>query len=40
MVWFDDGENTDLVGMDFITRVKRMKLVKQFDDGAIYEYGE
>lgn len=38
MVWFDDGENPDLVGMNFITKVKKMKLVKQFNDGAIYEY--
>lgn len=38
LVWFNDGENADLVGMDFITTVKKMKLVKQFDDGAIYEY--
>ena len=38
MVWFDDGENPDLVGMKFITKVKKMKLVKQFDDGAIYAY--
>ena len=40
VVWFNDGENPDLVGLDFITNVKKMKLVKQFDDGAIYETGE
>jgi hypothetical protein len=40
MIWFNDGENPDLVGMDFITNVKKMKLVKQFDDGAIYAYDE
>ena len=40
MVWFNDGENDDLVGMDFIINVKKMKLVKQFDDGAIYEYNK
>lgn len=40
MVWFNDGENPDLVGMHFITKVKKMTLIKQFDDGAIYEYGE
>jgi hypothetical protein len=38
MIWFDDGDDPDLVNMDFITRVKRMKLVKQFNDGAVYEY--
>ncbi|MEO8768790.1 MAG: hypothetical protein ABI402_01850 [Ferruginibacter sp.] len=36
VVWFDDGDNTDLVGKDFITNVKKMKLLKQFSDGAIY----
>lgn len=39
MVWFTDGENPDLVDLNFITQVKKMKLVKQFNDGAIYEYG-
>ena len=38
MVWFTDGDNPDLVDMSFITNVKKMKLVKQFSDGAIYEY--
>lgn len=38
VVWFNDGEDSDLVGIDFITKVKKMKLLKQFDDGAIYEY--
>jgi hypothetical protein len=38
MVWFNDGANFDLVDLNFITRVKKMKLVKQFSDGAIYEY--
>jgi hypothetical protein len=40
MVWFNDGTNFDLVDLNFITRVKKMKLVKQFSDGAIYAYGE
>ena len=40
MVWFNDGANFDLVDLNFITRVKKMKLVKQFSDGAIYEYGQ
>jgi hypothetical protein len=38
MIWFNDGENADLAGMDFITQVKKMRLIKQFDDGAIYQY--
>ncbi|MDP4263867.1 MAG: hypothetical protein Q8941_15170 [Bacteroidota bacterium] len=36
VVWFDDGDNPDLVGLDFITQTKKMKLLKQFSDGAIY----
>lgn len=36
VVWFNIGENTDLVGLDFITNVKKMRLFKQFSDGAIY----
>ena len=40
MVWFNDGANSDLIDLNFITRVKKMKLVKQFSDGAIYEYGK
>ncbi len=38
VVWFDDGEDPDLVTMNFITHVKKMKLLKQFNDGAVYEY--
>jgi hypothetical protein len=40
MVWFNDGEDADLVDMAFITHVKKMKLLKQFDDGAVYEYSQ
>jgi len=40
LVWFNDGENFDLVDLNFIIHVKKMKLVKQFNDGAIYEYGD
>ncbi len=37
MIWFTDGDNPDLVDMNFITNIKKMRLLKQFDDGAIYE---
>ena len=37
VIWFYDGDNPDLLGLDFITRIKKMKLVKQFRDGAIYK---
>ncbi len=40
LIWFNDGENDDLVGMNFIIKIKKMKLVKQLDDGAIYEYNK
>jgi hypothetical protein len=40
VVWFDDGDNPDLVDKDFITGSKKMKLLKQFSDGAIYGIGE
>ncbi len=40
LVWFNDGENTDLVDTTFVTHVKKMKLLKQFDDGVIYGFGE
>ena len=36
MVWFNDGENPDLVDMDFIINIKKMNLLVQFSDGAIY----
>ena len=38
LVWFNDGDNPDLLSLDFIIRIKKMKLVKQFNDGAIYGY--
>lgn len=40
VVWFNDAEDDDLVNLSFITSVKKMKLVKQFEDGAIYVNGE
>ena len=38
LVWFDDGDNPDLLSLDFIIRIKKMSLLKQFNDGAIYVY--
>ena len=40
VVWFDDGENPDLIDKKFITNIKKMKLLKQFNDGAIYGYDQ
>jgi len=38
MIWFNDGNDPDQVDTSFVTRVKKMKLVKKFNDGAIYEF--
>lgn len=38
VVLFNDGDNPDLAGVDFIVNVKQMKLLKQFNDGAIYGF--
>ncbi len=35
---FDDGDNTDLLDLDFMTRTKKMKLLKKLGDGAIYVF--
>ena len=40
VVWFNDGDNFDLVSRDFIVNIKKMRLQKQFSDGAIYGYSE
>lgn len=37
VVWFDDGYNPDLVGLEFITQVKKMRLLAKLEDGAVYE---
>jgi hypothetical protein len=36
VIWFNDGDNPDLIGKHFIINTKKMKQVKQFEDGAIY----
>lgn len=36
VVWFDDGYNPDLLGLDFIINSKKMTLYRKFQDGAIY----
>jgi hypothetical protein len=40
LVWFTQEEDPDLVGLQFIVNRKRMKLAKQFSDGAIYVFDE
>ena len=39
LVWFNDLENPELVNLKDIEKEKQLKLLKKFDDGAIYEYG-
>jgi hypothetical protein len=40
LVWFIDEEDFDLVDLKFITGRKKMKLLKQFSDGAIYGFDQ
>ncbi|MEO8763273.1 MAG: hypothetical protein ABI416_03260 [Ginsengibacter sp.] len=40
VIWFNDGDNDDLLGLGFLVNTKKMKLLKQFNDGAIYGFGE
>ena len=38
LIWFNNLENPELINLKDIQKVKKLKLIKQFDDGAIYEY--
>ena len=38
VIWFDDGEDADLVDKNLLLNVKKMTLLKQFSDGAVYGY--
>ncbi len=38
VVWFNNGENPDQVDANFISTEKKMKLFKQFADGAVYSF--
>ncbi len=38
LVWFTDETDPDLIQLNFITRTKKMKLLKQFSDGSIYGF--
>ncbi|WP_454800717.1 hypothetical protein [Mucilaginibacter phyllosphaerae] len=38
LIWFNNLENPELINIKDIQKVKRLKVIKQFDDGAIYEY--
>ncbi len=36
LVWFRDGENTDLISLDFIKQKKRVEIVQELEDGILY----
>lgn len=40
LVWFNDLENPELINLKDIEKVKRLKLIKKLEDGAIYEYDD
>jgi len=40
LIWFTGEEDFDLVDIKFIINRKKMKLLKEFSDGAIYGFGE
>ena len=40
LIWFTEEEDPDLLELQFITGQKKMRLLKQFSDGAIYGFEE
>ena len=38
LIWFNNLENPELINIKDIQKVKQLKLLKKFEDGAIYEY--
>jgi len=38
LVWFPSMDNPELISLKDILQVKKLTLIKQFKDGAIYEY--
>ncbi|MBB5393980.1 hypothetical protein [Mucilaginibacter sp. AK015] len=38
LIWFNNLENSELINIKDIQKVKKLKVIKQFDEGAIYEY--
>ncbi|CAN5313839.1 hypothetical protein BH09BAC6_BH09BAC6_17370 [soil metagenome] len=40
LVWFNSMDNPELISLKDIVKVEKLKLLKQFEDGAIYEYEE
>ena len=40
VIWFVDGENTDLVDLDFINQHKKLVSVQQAEGGAVYFFAD
>lgn len=40
LIWLTDGENADLVGLDFIKQYKKQVSVQQLDGGRIYYFSD
>jgi len=40
LLWLTDGENTDLVNLDFIKQHKRLVSMQQLDGGAVYFFAD
>ncbi|MES2003654.1 MAG: hypothetical protein V4450_03970 [Bacteroidota bacterium] len=40
LVWFRDGENTDLVGLDFVKQHKKLVSAETLEDGSIYFFSD
>lgn len=40
LVWLTDGENNDLVNLDFIRQHKKMISVRTMDDGSVYYFAD
>jgi hypothetical protein len=38
LIWFNNLENPELINIKDIQKVKKLKVIKQFEGGAIYEY--
>jgi hypothetical protein len=40
LVWFNAMDNPELISLKDIVKIQKLKLLKKFDDGTIYEYDE
>ncbi len=40
LVWFTDGENTDLISLDFIKQHKKLVAIEEIEGGAVYFFAD